>query len=338
MNECGKQLRTTVIGVASAAATLYWLAAAPAAAQQVWQPEKAVEIVVPSGPGGGTDQLGRLIQRIWQEKRVVEVPISVVNKQGGGGAVALTYLNQHSGDAHYVEAVSAVLLTNDIVGRSKFSYTEFTPIALLNSEYIAMAVKNDSPLKNLQDLMARLKQDPGALSIAVGTSLGGANHIAAAVIARAAGADPKKLKTVVFKSSAESAVALLGGHVSVVASSASLLLPHVSSGALRVLGISAPKRLGGPLSRIPTLREQGVDAVVDNFRLMIGPGGLTPAQIAYWDGVLGKLARDEEWKKDLEKNLWENTYRNSRDTRKYLDEQYAELKTELREAGLVKSK
>lgn len=328
--------RVKIRSLTAIVAMLGMTGAAPVAGQQVWKPEKAVEIIVPSGPGGGTDMLGRLIQRIWQYRRLLEVPVTVVNKPGGGGSVSLTYLKQHTGDAHYLQAVSAVLLTNHIVGRSKFSYTEFTPLALLNSEYVVIAVKSDSPLQNLKDLMARLKQDTGAVSIAVGTSLGGVNHIAAAAIARAAGGDPKKLKTVVFKSSAESAVATLGGHVDIMASSASLVLPHLRSGAMRILGVSAPKRQSGDLATAPTLKEQGVDAVVDNFRLIIGTSGMNPAQIAFWDQVLARLSQDEEWRKDLESSLWENSYMNSSDTRKYLDAQYSQLKGVLTDVGLVK--
>lgn len=307
-----------------------------AAQLAAWKPEKTVELIAPSGPGGGTDTMARLMQKIWQERQFLEVPITVVNKPGGGGFVSLTYLKQHGGDAHFLQAVSTVLLTNHIAGRSTFSYTDFTPIALLNSEYVVLAVKNDSRIQNVKDLVARFKQDPGAVSIAVGTSLGGANHIAAAAVARMAGGDPRKLKTVVFKSSAESAVAALGGHVDVVASSASLILPHFKSGALRILAVSAPMRLGGALAAVPTLKEQGIAVVVDNFRLMIGASGISAGQVAYWDQIMAKLSQADEWKKDLENNLWQNTYMNSRDTRKYLDEQYVQLKSALTDVGLAK--
>lgn len=311
-------------------------AAFAAAQTAAWKPQKAIELIAPSAPGGGTDLTARLIQKVWQDRRALEVPVAVVNKAGGGGALALTYLKSHAADPHFLQIVSAVLLTNHISGRSPFSHTEFTPIALLNSEYIVLAVKSDSPLRSVNDLMAGLKQDPGGVSIAVGTSLGGVNHIAAAAVARAAGSDPKKLKTVVFKSSAESATAALGGHVDVMASSASLALPHVRSGAMRFLAVSAPGRLGGELAAIPTLKEHGISIVVDNFRLMMGPGGISPAQAAYWDQVMSRLAQDEDWKKDLENNQWENTYMNGRDTRQYLDEQYSQLKGVLSDAGLVK--
>jgi putative tricarboxylic transport membrane protein len=328
--------RTNAWWATTVAIALCVAAPASARAQPAWKPESAVEIVVPSGPGGGTDHTARVIQKIWQERRFVEVPVSVVNKSGGGGSVALTYLKPYSGNAHYLHVASAVLLTNQIVGRSKLSYTDFTPIALLQSEYVVLAVNSNSPLKNGNDLMARLKQDPAKLSFAVGTSLGGANHSAAAALARAAGVDPRILKAVVFKSSSESAVALLGGHVDVVAASASQVLPHFRSGAMRLIAVTAPKRLGGELAAVPTLKEFGIDAVVNNFRVMMGPGGLTAAQIAYWDQIMARLAQADEWKKDLEKNLSENTYMNSRDTRKYLDSEYAELKSLMTEMGLAK--
>lgn len=321
---------------ATAAVWLSLWTAGAVAQPAAWKPEKAVELIAPSAPGGGTDKTARLIQKIWQDKRLVEAPVTVVNKSGGAGAVALTYLKSHAADPHFLQIVSAVLLTNHITGRSQFSHAEFTPIALLNSEYVVLAVKSDSPFRNVRDLMASLKQDPGAVSIAVGTNLGGVNHIAAAAVARAAGGDPKRLKTVVFKSSAESAVAALGGHVDVMASSASLVLPHLRSGAMRILAVSAQRRLGGDLAAVPTLKEHGIATVVDNFRLMMGAGGMSPTHVAYWDQVMGRLVQDEEWKRDLENNLWENTYINSRDTRKYLDDQYSQLKSVLSDAGFVK--
>jgi putative tricarboxylic transport membrane protein len=318
----------------AAAATL-WLAGAGAQAP-AWKPEKPVELIAPSAPGGGTDKTARLIQKIWQEKRTLEGPISVVNKSGGQGQVALTYLKSHAGDPHFLEIVSAVLLTNHLNGASAFSHADFTPVALLNSEYVVFAVKADSPLRSLKDLIARLQKDVGSASIAVGTSLGGVNHVAAGHVARAAGADARKLKTLVFKSSAESAIAVLGGHVDVAISSASILLPHFNSGTLRFLAVSAPKRVPGPYASVPTMREQGVDAVVDNFRMLIAPPGTASTQVAWWEQAVAKLSGDAEWKKDLDQNGWENVYMGSRDTRKYLDGQYAELKSVLIEMGFAR--
>ena len=318
-------------------ATMAWLTAStPGLAQQSWKPQGPIEISAPSGPGGGTDQTARVMQRILQERQLVPVPVSVVNKSGAGGMVALNHLKQFSGNAHYLQTASAVLLSNHIVGRSAINYTDVTPIALLQSEYIVLAVRTDSPIKSIADLVATLKRDIAAVSFAVGTSLGGANHAAAAALARAAGGDARKLKTVVFKSSSESAVAALGGHVDVMAASASQVLKHARSGAMRMLAVSAPRRLAAELAAVPTLQEQGIDAVVDNFRLLIGPSGLTLPQLAYWDDVIARLVQTDEWKKNLEMNLLENTYRNSREASKYLDSEYAELKALLSAMGMAK--
>jgi putative tricarboxylic transport membrane protein len=317
-----------------------WLAAAvfssALAAAPTWKPDKAVELIAPSAAGGGTDLTARTIQKVLQEKRLIDVATSVVNKPGGGGNIALAYLSQHSADGHYLEIASALLLTNHIAGKSPLGYLDFTPLALLTSEYLAFAVKADSPLKTGKDLAAQLRKDPGSISIAVGTSLGGVNHAAAALIAKAAGADVKKLKTVVFKSSAESATALLGGHIDLVVSSASLVVPHAKAGQVRLLAISAPHRGQGVLAAVPTWKEQGYDIVVDNFRTLIGPSALNAAQVAYWEAVFAKLVQTEDWRKDLENNLWENNYMGSRDSRDYLDSQYGELRRVLSDLGMAK--
>ena len=311
-------------------------AVAPVWAQISWKPQAPVEISVPSGPGGGTDHTARVMQKILQERQLLEVPVTVANKSGGGGLIALNYLRQFNGNPHYVQIASAVLLSNHIVGRSTVNYTDLTPIALLQSEYIVLAVKSDSSIRSAGDLVARLKRDVGSVSFSVGTSLGGANHSAVAAVARAAGVDPRKLKTVVFKSSSEAALAALGGHIDVTSSSTSQVLTHVRSGAMRLIAVTAPKRLDGELASVPTLKENGINAEVNNFRFLIGPSGLGAPEVAYWDQVLAKLVQTEDWKKDLAHLQAENTYMNSREVRMYLDAEYAELKSLLIAMGMAK--
>jgi putative tricarboxylic transport membrane protein len=115
-----------------------------------------------------------------------------------------------------------------------------------------------------------------------------------------------------------------------------VILPHVNSGAMRILALSSPQRVSGTLAAIPTLKEQGIDAVVDNFRFIMAAPGLQPAQTAYWDNIMRQMTQSAEWRKDLKDNQWENTFMNSADTRKYLDAQYAKLKDALTALGLAK--
>ncbi len=310
------------------------LFAQPALAQ--WKPEKAVEIIVGTGAGGGQDKTARTLNHLLVEKRLVQAPITVVNKPGGGGAVGWAYLNQHAGDAHYVEIANTTLLTNQINGRSAIGYADITPLAMMYSESVALSVRQESPLMIGRDLIERLKKDAASVSASVGSSAGGPNHIAFALIAKAAGGDVKKLKTVVFQGGGEAVTATLGGHVDLISSAANNVLPFLAAGKMRVLGVTAPQRLPGVLANVPTWKEQGIDVRITNWRLLAGPKGMTAAQIAYWDGVIARLVKTDEWKKDLDNNVFEDTYMNSADSSKYLKAQYEQFRNALSEVGLAK--
>jgi putative tricarboxylic transport membrane protein len=181
-----------------------------------------------------------------------------------------------------------------------------------------------------------LKRDPASVSISIATSIGNQFHIAAALVARAAGVPPAKMRVVVFNSGGESTTAALGGHVTLTVTSASNLLPLLKTGAPRALAVSSPRRVGGELAQVPTWKEQKLDVVLDQWRVMFAPAGLNRAQIAYWEDVLAKMARSNEWKKELELNVWDDAYRNSDETNRFLVAAYAELRTVLVELGLAK--
>ena len=311
-------------------------AATVPAATPAWKPERAVEFIVPAGAGGGQDRTARIIQKILQDDGVVTTPINIVNKGGGGGNIAYGYLQQFKSDGHYLATASPTLVTNHILGSSPVSYTDVTPIAILYSEYIGYAVKADGPIKSGADLIERLKKDPESLTFAFGTSRGNANHIAVAHVAKAAGVDVKRLKVVIFKSSIDAATALMGGHVSVVATPTSTFVPVLASGKLRLVGIAAPTRQGGVFAKVPTWKEQGIDVVMPSYRMVIGPRDMTAAQIAFWDQAFARLPKNPEWQKELERNDWENSYMNSSRSREFLSEQAQGYRASLVELGLVK--
>lgn len=306
------------------------------AAQAQWRPDKNVEIIVASGPAGGLDRTARTVEKIWRDQKVLPLTGAVVNKPGGSGAVGYAYLSQFAKDGHYLIVTSPTLLTNHILGTSKSSHTDFTAVAQLMSEYLVLYVRADSPLKSGRDLIERLRKDPAGLSIAIGSIIGGTTHIGTGIVLKAGGVDIRRLKTVVFKSGAENVTAILGGHIDVAAGPSDQVAEQVAAGKLRVLGVTAPQRLGGVLATSPTWKEQGVDALVDTWRGILGPTGLSPGQLAYWDGAFAKLVETDEWKKDVETHLWGNTYRDSAGMRKFLNAEYARLKSALVELGLVK--
>lgn len=312
-------------------------AVASATAQaQGWKPQKPVEIIIGTSPGGPQDRTGRMVQKILQDLKLAPTPVSVVNKAGGGGAIGLAYLNQHPGDGHYLMINATTLLTNHITGKSALGPGDFTPIAIMGSEYVGATVRADSPLKSGKELIEQLRKDPGSLSVAIGTALGNATHISYALAMKAGGVDIRKLKTVVFSSGGESLTALLGGHIDVAASAPSTQLSHIKAGKLRMLAIGAPQRLPGDLADVPTWRELGVESTFDIWRGLAGPRNMPAAQVQFWDEVLGKVVQAEEWKKELDRYQMANVYRNSAETARHWKAEYEEVKGVLTELGLAR--
>ncbi len=300
-----------------------------------WKPEKAVEIVVNTPPGNGPDRTARVIQGILQDQKQIDVPVAVNNKIGGGGVLAYTYLNTRPGDGHALMIASKALLTNHIAGRGP-SYTEFTPIAHLFGEYMVVTVKPDSPIHSGKDLVARVKQNPAGVSFGIATSLGNPIHQSVAVPLRAEGIDIKSLKNVVFNAGSASLAAMMGGHVDVVPVTAALAVQLAAARQVRLLAVTSAQRLPGALSEVPTWRELGYDAVVSQWRGVVGPKGMSEAQVAYWERTLKRMSEDAAWKQDIAKNFWSAEFMDARTMRQFMERDHAALKVFLGELGLAK--
>ena len=300
-----------------------------------WRPTRNIEVIVGTPAGGPLDATARLIQK-YLEPRNGGNAVLAINKPGGGHVIAMQYLNQHAGDAHYVSMALPNLLTNRITGTHPLTYTDVTPLALLTSEYIGMWVRADSPLKTGKELIAQMRARPESLTFAI-TNTGSGNHIAAGMVLKAGGVDLKKVTFVPFKGSAETTVAVMGGHVDVLMATPGSAWKHVQSGRLRALAVTAPKRLGGEAAVIPTWREHGLDAVTANWRSLVGPKGLTPAQVAWWDRTLAAMARSPEWQQALRTYQWADEYLDSAGAARFLQEEYKKLETLLGELGEAKA-
>lgn len=324
-----------MIGIRFAAALLS-VGVTLAASAQTWQPQKNVEIVVGSAPGGINDRTARVIEKILNDTKLVNTSVTVVNRPGGGGNLASSYVHQRAGDAHYLLVATTALASSHIVGSSKLGHTDFTPIASLLDDYLVFVVNAGSPMKTGKDLAARLRKDPQSVTIGFANAVGNHNHIAAGLLVKAMGGAARDLKVVVFKGSAEALTALLGGHIEVIPTAAGNAAPHIASGKLRGLAVSADKRFGGALSSIPTWKEQGVDLVSGGWRAIFAPRDLSTAQVAYWENVLRKITASPDWKAYLERNFSSDEFLTGDALRKYLDRDYAAAKAVLADLGLTK--
>jgi putative tricarboxylic transport membrane protein len=312
------------------------LLAAPVLAQ-TWKPTQAVEFISPSGAGGGSDGVVRTIEKMLVGNKLLEVPLAVVNKPGAGGDIAWKWLAQNGAGGHHISLLTGNLLSNQITGRSTLAYTDLSCMAQLFSEASGVSVRADSPIKDGRDLLERLRKDPASVSAAVGTAFGGSGHIMLALAAKSVGADPKKLKVVVFPAYSQALAALLGGHIDLVLNPASSLIAQMQEGKTRVIAVSTPERVGGALASVPTLHELGARGVhIEAFRAMVGPKAMPAEQVVYWEGVMKKLTDGADWKKEIEERGWIAKFRGARDCNAGIKAQYDLMHDGLAALGLAK--
>ncbi len=293
-----------------------------------WIPDKPVEVVVGVGPGGANDRTARDVERFLKDGGFTPAGSVVSNKPGGGHSVALAYTLEHSSEANILQVVGGVMLSNNILGRSPISYSQFTPIATLFDEQMVFAVGANSPIKTAQDLVDKLKADPSSVSFSISTGIGTTNHISVLLLAKQLGLDPKVVKAVSFNSSTEGVTATIGGHIDVVVTTPFALNPFVESGDLRYIAAASEQRSGGLLADVPTWRELGYDIVVPAWRLVVAPPDLKPEEIAYWDKTFAAVTKTAEWKTMLDKELLVPHSLSSAETKAYLeseDKRYRDL-------------
>jgi len=306
------------------------------AAAPSWKPTKTIEIVAPANPGGGWDMLARVVQKSLMDEKLVDKNIIVVNKPGGSGAVGWTYLQGKKGQGEYLAATSTLLLFNNLLGLSELTYKNFTPIAMLQSEWEAIAVRADSPYKTLKDLMQAMKSNPSAVAIGIGPSLGNDDHITILEVGKNFGVDPAKIKFMVYPGAGGEIVpALLGGHIQATVIGIAEVLEQHKAGKMRILGVSSPERLSF-LSDVPTFTEQGINVVFPHWRGIIGAPGLSAEQIAFWDATFSKMVQTKTWKDQIANLGWTNFYQDSATHTKYLGEQTKSFDELLTAVGLKK--
>ncbi len=308
-----------------------------AASQPGWQPGHAVELVVPAGAGAALDTAAREIQRQLDLQKALAQTLVVTNRPGGSGAIALQVLRSHPGDPHWLGFFSTGMISARALNPpDALSYNDMTPIALLVEESMLVAVRADSPLTSAKDLVEHLKRKPDSLSIAIATSVGNHIHLAIAKPLKQAGVDIGKLVIVPYKSSGESMNALLGGHVDVVSASSPNVLTQYKAGTIRLLAVTTENRLTGDLADIPTWKEQGIDAVSTSVQGIIGPKDMTPAQLAYWENALEKVATSAQWNSFVEQQLWRPRFVKHDEMKRILDAEYESTRKLLNDLNLAK--
>lgn len=277
-----------------------------AAGDAAWQPNKPIIITAPSNPGSGWDAMARFMQMVIGKDSLAPQPVEVINRGGGSGSIAMTELvAAKNGDPHELMAVGFHLTSAALMLGSRYSLLDTTPLARLIGEYQIVAVPVASPFRSLNDLITAYRADPKSVSWGGGAA-GGTDHIFMALLSEQIGVDPAGAKYVAFTGGGETAAAVMGGQVSAAISGYGEFRGLLDTGRIRLLAISAPDRRTD--ADIPTFVEQGVDLVFSNWRGIVAPPGITPAQKAWIMGMIDNLHASPEWRKILQRNQWQDEY------------------------------
>ncbi len=308
------------------------LAAAGAVPRSVFAAAANLKMMIPANPGGGWDTTGRALGKALQESGAA-ASVSYDNKGGAAGALGLAqFVNGSKGDPNALMVMGAVMLGGIITGKPPVSLSQATPIARLTSEYNVFVLPAASPLKTMNDVIEQMKKDPGSVKWG-GGSRGSTEHIAAAMIARAVGVDPAKINYVAFRGGGEATAAILGGNVTVGGSGYSEFAEYITTGKMRALAVTSDKRLKGVA--VPTLKEQGIDVVIGNWRGVYGAPGITAEQRKALTELVVKATKSKAWAESLEKNNWTPALMAGADFDKFVDDEFASLRAVMAKSGMI---
>jgi putative tricarboxylic transport membrane protein len=312
------------------AALLGWILAIPAGVC-AFEPTKPVDVVVHTGPGGGSDIFARAIAEMLQKEKLVSQRLQVVNKSGGGSAVAMSYLAEKKGDNHVIGFFTGVWVTNPLTRKeATVMVKDLTPIARLVLEPAVVAVKADSPYKSMKDFVEAAKKNPGQLKQS-GGSVTGRDNLVRLVIEKATGA---KWVFVSFPGGGERIANLLGGHVQMMVMEPQEAGEHIKAGNLRVIAALTEKRLPS-FPDVSTIKEQGIDVpIIPQARGVLAPPAVGADVVKYWDGVFGRFVKTSPWKKYLSDNQFEDGYLVGNNLNKFFDDLTVQMRDILKEAGV----
>jgi putative tricarboxylic transport membrane protein len=321
-----RTLLSTTIACGGAAA----LSGFPIAAQA--QMIDQLQMFVPAAPGGGWDQTARSIELVLKAEKMVGT-MQVTNVPGAGGAVGLPqFINNWKGRPNAMMVAGMVMVGSLIANKSPVKVTQTVPIARLTGEFLVLVVPETSPIKNAQDFVAALKADPTKVSVA-GGSAGGSDHILFGMIGKAAGVAPSKLSYVAYAGGGPAQAALLGSHVAAGISGYGEFAEQIKAGKLRAIAISADKRQPG--IEVPTLKEQGVDVELFNWRGVFAPPGTSKESRDALVAYIERMVKTDKWREEATKRDWTTILLTGDAYSKFLDEEIVRIESILKDLGLA---
>jgi len=301
-------------------------------------PAKPILFVVPYAPGGGTDIMVRVIDKVGTQLKVLPQPLIIENKTGGSGVVGKSYAKGKPADGYTITCADDSTTVVDLFGNAPWPYNDFTYIAKLNRDYQMIMVRADSPFKTLKDLVTAAKAQPSTVKIA-GTGVAQIDVLHVAMFEKAAGV---KFNYIGFDSGGQVMTNLLGGHVDCAIANPGEAYEQMRAGKVRSLGVSSDKRVGfdsAVFKDVPTWKEAGVNQSLSQWRGVAGPKGMAREPLAWLTDGLKKITDSKEWHEQyLDKFLQVGVFVSGAEFQKEVEEEYAAYRTIMEGAGLLKKK
>lgn len=300
-------------------------------------PSGPIEMIAPSGAGGGWDTTIRSAAKVLDDEGLIDVPLPVQNLSGAGGGVALAEMQNREGGDKTLIVYSPPLLLINLTGQSQYSYQDLTPVANLIQDYGAFAVAKNSEYESITEVMEVLKEDPTAITIGGASSPGSMDHIQFLIAAREAGVtDLKKINYVSFQGG-QALSNLLGGHIDMVSTGLAEIAGLVESGDVRALAVTSEERIDSEIMKdTPTLIEEGIDTAFINWRGIFGPPNMPEDKVEFWEDKLRKMTETDQWAEIAKRNGWTQKYRDSEEFSSFLEETNEDYKTILDEIGMLR--
>jgi putative tricarboxylic transport membrane protein len=302
-------------------------------------PSGPIEMIAPSGAGGGWDTTIRSTAKVLEDQDLIDVPLPVKNLSGAGGGVALADMQTKEGEARSLIVYSPPLLLINLTGQTEYSYKDLTPISNLIQDYGVFAVGKESKYDNINEVMEVLKEDPTAITVGGASSPGSMDHIQFLIAAREAGVDDlKKINYVSFQEG-QALSNLLGGHIDMVSTGMAELAGLIKSGDIKGLAVTSEERIEtGSMQRVPTLIEEGIDTTFINWRGIFGPPNMPEDKVKFWEDKLYKMTQTDQWNDIAVKNGWTQKYRDSEEFASFLEKTNEDYKVILQEIGMYRQK
>jgi len=327
--------RRSIIG--HAFIRLMWRYALPAAAGAVFATSALAQIdlkiTVPAAPGGAWDQTAHAIEQALLDGGAAR-SVAVANDPGGRGAAGFArFVKENGAEPNRVIVVGLSMLGALVRGKAGVTLADAAPVARLTAEYFAIAVPAESPIATAADLAAAMRADPAKVTWG-GGQVGSVDHILAALFTRTIGGDPSRIAYAPFFGAGEMINAALEGQVGVVIASPRQLEEPVKAGKLRVIGVTAPRRLDG--LDAPTLKEQQIELELANWRAVLAPGGLDPAERAALSRTFETMVKSPAWDDIMRQKGWQDAYLPADLFAAFLAAEQARVADALRSVGLAK--